>query len=236
MRTFALLLAAALLYAVPVIALGASVDDADIPISNQNGFNAATVPIWDGPKALLYDNGPFVTSIGTGVGGADESIAAPDEENNGYGYMLTDDFEVPAGATWDISSITLFLYQTGYGPPSTITAVYIEIYDDHPEVGDLVYGDLAVAGTSADRPIMANILEFTDLTLGEGTYYLVWWAEGSEDSGPWANLTSSGGPKAQKIPVHGPIPSRSRARLQPVMHGSSPMSGLNFSWAEPKSL
>jgi hypothetical protein len=219
MRTFALLLAAALLYAVPVIALGASVDDADIPISDSNGFNAATVPIWDGPKALLFDNGPFVTSIGTGVGGADESIAAPDEENNGfgcqfeYGYMLTDDFEVPAGETWDISSITLFLYQTGYGPPSTITAVYIEIYDDHPEVGSLVYGDLyidvltstswtncfrclfAVAGTSAERPIMANILEFTDLSLSGGTYYLVWWAEGSEDSGPWANpVTITGTP------------------------------------------
>jgi hypothetical protein len=211
MKTYVLILAASVVFAGQAIALGEAVDSGAIPSTGTAGVWGIGAPVWDGPQAVLFDNGPFVNSVGTGVGGADESIAAADEENNGfgcqyeYGYMLTDDFDVPAGETWDISKITLFLYQNESGTTSSITAVYITIYDDHPEYGDVVYGDMyvnvltttswtncyrvlwAVQGTSDERPIMANELEFTDLSLGPGTYYLVWWAEGSMTSGPWNN-------------------------------------------------
>lgn len=213
MKTFALTLAAVLICAGQVIALGDTVDDAVLPAFGQSNNCGIAFSIWDGPTAVLFDNGPFVNSIGTGVGGADESVAAADEENNGfgcqyeYGYMLTDDFEVPSGELWDISKITLFLYQNDSGTSSSITAVYISIYDDHPEVGNEIYGDMylnvltttswtncyrvlfAVQGISDERPIMANEIELTDLTLGPGTYYLVWWAEGDAASGagPWNN-------------------------------------------------
>ena len=212
MRIFTLILAAAVLFAGQALALGEHVDNEVLPASDLTGIWGIGAPLWDGPDAVLFDNGPFVTSIGTGVGGADESIAGEFEENNGfgcqyeYGYMITDDFTIPAGETWDIDKITLFIYQTGAPTTSTIAAVYISIYDDHPEYGNVVYGDMyinvltttswtncyrvlyAVAGTSADRPIMANELEFTDLSLGAGTYYLVWWAEGDPAfTGPWCN-------------------------------------------------
>lgn len=208
MRSFALLIVVSMFFAFSAVAF----ESVDNMPSRDISIPAGTGPIWDGPKDLLYDNGPFVTSIGTGVGGADESVADPLEENNGFGcqyeyfYMITDQFEVPAGETWDISSITLFIYQTEAPTTSTISAVYISIFDDFPEYGNLVYGDMfvdvltstswtncyrvqySVQGISADRPIMANVLEFTDLTLTGGTYWLQWWAEGDVNyTGPWCN-------------------------------------------------
>jgi hypothetical protein len=167
-------------------------------------------PVWNGPKYLLFDNGPIITSYGTGVGGADESIIDPLETTNGFGCQwlddirLTDDFTVPAGATWEINSITLIGYQTGYGPPSTITGCFIEIFDNEPEIGSSVWGDLfsnvmtttawmnvyrvnqAGSGTNTDRPVMASVCEFgSPISLGEGTYWICFQQDGSEDSGPW---------------------------------------------------
>jgi len=207
MKLFSLVVVVSMLLAIPAIA-SETVDDGSTPVIE--GATGYSGPVWDGPKAVLWDNGPFVTSIGTGFGGADESILDPLDNTNGFGCQwaadirLADDFTIPAGETWDIGVITLIGYQTGSGTTSTLTGAYIEIWDNPPEFGTLVYGDLftnvltttswtncyrtnaAGSGTNVDRPLMANVCEFsTPITLGEGDYWLCWQLDGTEASGPW---------------------------------------------------
>lgn len=210
MRTLSILILATLLLAISAIAS----ETEDIGgLATATGSSGYTGPIWDGPKAVLLDNGPFITQYGTGAGGADESLVEPPDINHGWGCQwladnrIADDFDVPAGETWEITSITLFAYQTGGGPPSTILATYIEIFDGPPETGTSVWGDLftdvltstswtnvyrvqpAVSGTGTERPIMANVCDFSSpIVLTEGTYYLCWQHDGeSGPSGPWSN-------------------------------------------------
>jgi len=211
MRTLSIFILATLLLAVPAIA-SETVDIGGLTPANVSGNSGYTGPIWDGPKAVLWDNGPFITQYGTGAGGADESLVEPPDINHGWGcqytaeYTIADDFEIPAGETWEISSITVFGYQTFGGPPSTITEAYLEIFDGPPETGTSVWGSLftdvltttswtnvyrvqpPVAGTGTDRPIMANVCDFgSPIVLTAGTYYLCWQLAGTESSGPWAN-------------------------------------------------
>jgi hypothetical protein len=165
------------------------------------------------PTEVLYDNGPFMNSPGTGVGGADESIL---QTNLGlniygfghqvyYGYMIADDFEVPVGETWNIEQITFFAYQSYSGTASTITAVHFEIWNAAPPGGTVIFGDMVTnrmvftgwtniyrltdynTGIDTNRPVMGNVCSPMDvLQLTEGTYWLVWQSDGSASSGPWA--------------------------------------------------
>ncbi len=209
MKAISITILVSMLLVIPAIASEAT-EDTGGPVPADISGHTRGGPIWDGPKDVLWDNGPIVTSYGTGVGGADESIIDPVEINNGWGcqwtydYRITDDFEIPAGETWEISSITLFGYQTGSGPPSTIVGCYIEIFDNPPEYGTTIYGDLftnvltstswmncyrlnqAGSGTNTDRPIMANVCEYSSpITLTAGTYWLCWQMDGIGASGPW---------------------------------------------------
>lgn len=197
------------LCALPLMA-GEASDDGVYPASADESSAPYEGPVWDGPQAVLWDNGPVITSYGTGVGGADESILDPLENTNGFGCQwgadirLADDFEIPAGTTWEIDMITVIGYQTNEGPPSSITGVYIEIYDDEPEFGNLLYGDLftnvmtttefmncyrvneAGSGTTTNRPLMVQTSEFgTAIVLSEGTYWMCWQQDGFGESGPW---------------------------------------------------
>jgi hypothetical protein len=165
------------------------------------------------PTEVLYDNGPFVTHIGTGVGGADESWLQTYSSMNTYGfghqvyygYMIADDFEVPVGETWNIEQITFFAYQSYSPTTSTITAVHFEIWNAAPPGGTVIFGDMVTnrmvftgwtncyrltdynTGIDTARPIMGDVCSPMDvLQLTEGTYWLVWQTDGSLSSGPWA--------------------------------------------------
>jgi hypothetical protein len=174
-----------------------------------------SVPAWTYPRDVLYDNGPFVTHTGTGVGGADESWLQSSLLMSAYGFNHTadasqwvaEDFTVPTGRTWGIGSVTLFAYQTGAATaPSTMTAVHIQIWDDVPGTpsATLVYGDEVTnrltssewtscyrvpdtaSGGNSQRPIMANTCELAPpAELGAGTYWIAWQSSGSLTSGPW---------------------------------------------------
>lgn len=197
-----------LILSASVIMAAQPLDDVQLPPASDGAQYSG--PVWDGPKAVLLDNGPVITSYGTGVGGADESIIDPSESTNGFGCQwqsdirLSDDFEVPSGQTWEIDKIVLIGYQTGFGPPSTITGVYIEFYDGNPETATLVWGDLftnimtttefmncyrvnqAGSGVNTDRPLMVQTCELsTAISLSGGTYWIVWEQDGTGDSGPW---------------------------------------------------
>lgn len=167
-------------------------------------------PIWDGPKATIWDNGPWWNSQGTGVGGVDESILQSWGTTYGFGFQLSydyriaDDFEIPAGETWEIQTVIMAGYQTGSGTTPTINGMFLGVYDDNPTTGTLVAGDPfdnvftmaewsniyrvneAGTGVSTDRPIMACTAELsTPWTLGEGTYWITLQADGTGASGPW---------------------------------------------------
>lgn len=173
----------------------------------------ANAPKFVMPTEVLYDNGPFMNSPGTGVGGMDESIL---QTNLGlsiygfghqvyYGYMIADDFEVPVGETWNIEQITFFAYQSYSGTASTITAVHFEIWNAAPPGGMVIFGDMVTnrmvftgwtnvyrvtdynSGIDTNRPVMGNVCSPMDiLQLTEGTYWLVWQTDGYLSSGPWA--------------------------------------------------
>jgi len=198
-----------LLLAVPAIA-GEATDDAGTQVSAELSGHIGGGSVWDGPKDILWDNGPLVTSTGTGVGGADESIVDANETTNGFGCQfasdirLSDDFTVPAGETWLVSSVTLFGYQTDSGTSSTIVGAYIEFFDNPPEYGTSVYGDLytnvltatswmncyrvqySASGTNTQRPIMVNVCDYSSpISFTEGTYWICWQLDGTGASGPW---------------------------------------------------
>lgn len=171
----------------------------------------ANAPLWDAPRAILFDNGPLLTHSGTGVGGADESWLQTAAGMGTYGFghqvafdnRISDQFTIPAGETWDLTQITFFAYQTGAPTTSTITAVNLQIWDAMPPGGTVVWGDTSTnimantawtniyrvldtdTGVASNRAIMANTVA-VPLTLGEGTYWLDWQSDGSLTSGPWA--------------------------------------------------
>ncbi|MCD4700487.1 MAG: hypothetical protein K8S24_01380 [Candidatus Aegiribacteria sp.] len=183
---------------------GAEVSD-DINIVEEPG------PIWDGPLAEIFNNGPWFNSAGTGFGGADESILESWCDLYGSGCQLehdnlvADDFEVPTGETWEITSITVGGYQSFTPTTPTINGFYFAGYDDNPNFGTVIYGDIYTnvftsavwsgvyrvtesgSGTNTDRAIHAITAELsTPWIVTEGTYWVGWQLDGTASSGPWA--------------------------------------------------
>lgn len=167
---------------------------------------------WPSPDVVLYDNGPLVTHPGQGAGGADASALQTTLLMNTLGaghqqplgYSVADDFTVTDAAGWQIDDITFFAYQTGSTTTSTITGVYVAIWNGPPNAGGtIIWGDqttnrLSTTGwssiyratetnytTETTRPIMANVATI-GTTLAQGTYWVQWSAAGSLGSGPWA--------------------------------------------------
>lgn len=157
---------------------------------------------------LLFDNGPLVTQYGVGFGGMDVSELQTLISMNYYGwtaqptlYWVADDFTVPDGG-WHISGFESFAYQTNSTTASTITHLYIKIYDGPPYAGgNLIFGDgttnhLTSTGFSGIyrprdidlqnnlRPLMLTYAAM-DLYLDPGTYWISWALEGTLASGPF---------------------------------------------------
>jgi hypothetical protein len=185
---------------------------------------------WERPQDVIYDNCDYCDSPGTGVGGADESILQTtgcfvippgdwlDLNMNtlgfghqfSLGFVVADDFTVPAGESWEVTDFHTFAYQTGSSTTSTMIGVYITIYDDMGGMpGNVVWGNYTDnlldstewtgcyrvsctnSGLDTGRPIMVQtslVANGTsgDLTLGAGTYWMGWMTDGTLASGPWA--------------------------------------------------
>ena len=157
--------------------------------------------------AVLHDNGPMVNSPGTHPGGGDESIMREDVLglttygfNNSHNYVniftfsyaVSDNFTIPAGTTWSISSVDFFAFQQDAAAP-TITAAYLQIWNGKPGSGASgVRGDnttnvqpsvaftdtyivLNTPGQTDDSRRVQRVTITTDnLTLGPGTYWAAW--------------------------------------------------------------
>jgi GEVED domain/Secretion system C-terminal sorting domain len=162
---------------------------------------------------ILYDNGPYFNSAGTGAAGANESILLTTTFGMGtigFGHQasalnrVADDF-ISDGCAWKIDSIVFFGYQTGSTTTSTFTAVNFRIWNGVPNApgSTVVFGDTTtnrltrtvwsgayritettIGNTS--RPIMRNVCSVSALTLSADTFWLDWQSAGSLASGPWA--------------------------------------------------
>lgn len=168
---------------------------------------SGTVTPSDSPAAILFDNGPMVTSSGTGFGGADESVLqAPltsygSNFNKALYYKIADDFTI-TGNAWNISSIEFYGYQTGSTITSSFTAAFCRIFNGVPgQPGtSVIWGDTTtnrllftaftniyrvnVSGNN-QRPIMKIVLNTSGLTLPAGNYWIEFSTLGSLSSGPW---------------------------------------------------
>ena len=162
---------------------------------------------------VLYDNGPLVTNPGAGVGGANASALQTALGLTVFGFgaqqlnanRIADDFTVPAGSTWNITTITLYSYQTGATTP-TINGVNLQIWNGPPSdpLSTVVYGDTTTNRLSTTSPVvMSNIYRTLDTnllaadrraqtvtadvntSLPAGTYWLDWQFNGTLASGPW---------------------------------------------------
>jgi hypothetical protein len=161
---------------------------------------------------ILFDNGPYFNSPGTGAGGANESVLYTTTfamGTIGFGQQqasfnrIADDF-VAQGCSIRIDSIAFFGYQTNSTTTSTFTGMTLRIWSGEPDApgSSIIFGDTTTnrmirtawsgayritettTGNTA-RPIMRNVVNVGITTFG-GTYWLDWASSGSLASGPWA--------------------------------------------------
>ncbi len=154
---------------------------------------------------VLYNNGPVVDGDG-------KSILAPDASTIGFGNQsavgnfVADDFNVTAGKSWNVSSLSFYGYQTNAGQFSFTSATWSIVSGDDVNNGTVVAsgtdavtnGGLAgyrVTGSTVDnkqRGIYQIDADISDITLGAGHYWLTWGVTGTAASGPWQPPTSDG--------------------------------------------
>jgi hypothetical protein len=161
-------------------------------------------------RTLLYDNGPFINSPGTGPNGTDQSILQNTTlgmNTLGAGIQFTagnrmaDDIVVDQ--TWTVETITVYAYQTGSPTTSTMTGGYVQVWDGDPAAGgQVIWGDVVtnrMASTAwtnsyrlsegtpgTTRPVMSIVMATPGLVLEPGTYWIDYTLAGSLASGPWA--------------------------------------------------
>lgn len=164
---------------------------------------------------VLWDNGPLVTHPGGGYNGNDASVLQSSLGLNTYGFgvqtsagnRMADDFEVSGANSWQVQTVSFYTYQTGayaYPPVSTITALYLQIWDGPPNdpASSIIFGDLVTnrlvdtywssiyrvidtSMTNSERPVMVAVAS-VNISLPIGTYWLEWTINGTGSSGPWA--------------------------------------------------
>jgi PEP-CTERM motif len=153
--------------------------------------------------AVIYDNGPVVPTPG-----GFSILAAPYTtfgfgDQTASGNEVAEDFVVPAGATWDVTSIDLYGYQTGVVGFTFQQATWSLMAGD-VDTGTLVasgvtnvtngglvgYRAQDSAPTATNRAIFAVQVDVPDFTVTGGTYWLRWSLTGTGISGPWQPPTS----------------------------------------------
>ncbi len=169
---------------------------------------------------LLYDNGPIITLPGGGCSGGDGSIVETVLGLTLYGWgaqqslgnYMADDFI--SDADWNIDSMMFYSYQTG-ATTSTITGVYVQIWDASPMAGGtVIWGDLTTnllqstglsntyraldTGPTDCQRRVQNVVATIGTNLPAGQYWVQWGFTGTASSGPWnppvtiAGVTNTG--------------------------------------------
>lgn len=151
----------------------------------------------------IYSNGPFVTHPGAHVSGADVSMAQDVTYpgytafgfNAGPDYRIADDFSIPVGHFWNVTSLVLYAYQTGAGD-APFTNARVILWEGPPEgstsvklfdgaaVNSLVastpgpYRSAQSFGatqfSNTDRRVQVLSIEIPDLLLDSSNYWIDW--------------------------------------------------------------
>lgn len=160
---------------------------------------------------VLANNGPWITHIGGGFGGASISVlpTVSGASTMGFGHQVSaghriaDDFTLTGPAILD--RVTLYAFQLNSSTTSTVTAVNLRIWDGPPDDAGsaIVFGDSTtnrmvstsftgvyrvsdVAPLNTQRPVMAQEVDLGGTALAPGTYWLDWQTDGSLQFGPHA--------------------------------------------------
>ncbi|MEG3123520.1 PEPxxWA-CTERM sorting domain-containing protein [Sphingomonas sp. GB1N7] len=144
--------------------------------------------------AILFDNGPVVT------GGV--SILTTPATTLGFGSnasaTLADNFTI-SGASWNISSLDFYGYQTNAGGFTFTNVTWSIVSGTNVNTGTvLASGTTAVTNaglvgyrassttpTDQTRAIYRINADITDITLGAGNYFVTWALAGTAASGPF---------------------------------------------------
>ncbi|MGD8454421.1 MAG: dockerin type I repeat-containing protein [Phycisphaerae bacterium] len=160
-------------------------------------------------SSVIWDNGPLITSYGTGCHYEDESYIESESTYYGWncsvadGWRAADDFTLARDCR--IHKIRLYAYQTDEDPP-TINFASIRLWDGSPDAGGaVVFGDTStnyctssshsgvwrVFGGDPEyyepcaRSINEIVCDLGSVYLPAGTYWLDFQLDGTGDNGPW---------------------------------------------------
>lgn len=207
----------AVLAAAILVVSGAAMGQSSEQFSASQPYVSTASPLPNDPNGValspvIVSGGEFVTSVGTAPGGADESIlqnttlglttlGSAHQFNPGT-FRVADEFTMPGEGR--VEQVTFYAYQTGSTTTSTMTGVYLRIWDGVPGAAgsNVIFGDhttnrmidtrwtgayRVAESTPGDtnRPIMANTAS-VGIDLQPGVYWLDWMTDGTLGSGPWA--------------------------------------------------
>lgn len=152
-----------------------------------------------GPAQSTYTNGPHITALAVGAGGADVSELIAPLTTYGYSmllggtnlFRLADDFTVPCGESWILSSIRVLGIVTNSATTSPVLTATWKLWNGKPGApGSVVVHDFTSANqlvstaftgayrvlntTPLDntRPIHEVVMNGNAITLNAGTYWL----------------------------------------------------------------
>jgi hypothetical protein len=177
------------------------------------GFASAfALAIVNSAPPVLYSNGPFITGVGNGQGGADTSLMQSGFSTSGYGcssassQRVADDFAVPAGEVWTLEKLRWRAFQTGAPTTGTLTAIQVRLWSTMPTTGGSplwsssanvlltqawsnCYRVVSLPGDTS-RAVIDVVADLGGAPqLAPGTYWVDVQLAGSLSSGPWANPT-----------------------------------------------
>jgi hypothetical protein len=166
-----------------------------------------------------WENGPYITGIGNGAGGANTSAIQTGFGTFGYGQQggtinnrLADDFVVPSGDAWTLQELLWKTYQTGSTTVGTITGLNSNLWNSAPLTGGTpdqtgpantllsqvwtgVYRVTSTTLTNATRPIIDVTADMSWASvLTPGTFWVDVSLTGSLASGPWGPPTTPNDP------------------------------------------
>jgi len=154
-----------------------------------------------GTLEVLWDNGPFITHVGTGSSGSDWSMLQDESlgmtkfgfsttDYPNTGWSLCDDFTVTG--LWDVETITFFVMMSQSNfTQMHIEQAYLEILSDTANGGAVIYGDMITnrllstdttgfhvwrhyeSNPSWNGHLVAKVrADVSELYLTEGTYWV----------------------------------------------------------------
>jgi len=153
---------------------------------------------------VLYNNGPVFDVAGP----PNLSTLIPPNTTLGFGAQVSANNAVAdnftAGAQWNVTKLTFYMYQTGAASTFTFTGMNYQIASSHSDAISWTSAAVTNGGLTAYRVTPTTLADRTraifaidvavNLLIGPGNYVLRWQANGSLASGPWQPTTAPNNP------------------------------------------